>query len=78
LRKDKYKIIITRHAFIRAIQRKIDPDIIEQVLQTGKTKIFGKNKIRIEKKLKKFSVICIDEIIGDTIKIVTITKKMRK
>jgi len=78
LRKGKYKIIITRHAFIRAIQRRIDPDIIEQVLQTGKTKIIGKNKIKIEKKLKKFCVICIDEIIGNTIKIVTITKKMRK
>ncbi len=78
MQKDKYEIIVMRHAFIRASQRGIDPYLLERTLQTGTMKKFGKNRLKIEKKFKKFTVRCVDEIIGNILKIVTITKKVKR
>ena len=38
---------------------------------------FGKNRVKFEKKFRKFAIICVDEKIGELIKIVTIIKKER-
>lgn len=76
--KGKYEIAIKRHAFIQAMKRGISPDIIEDVIQQGKFKHFGKNNVKIVKEFNKMKVTCVDEIIGNVIKIVTITKKVKK
>ncbi len=68
----QYDIEIKRHAFIRAMQRGVTPDMIEATLKGGKIKRFGKNNLKFYKKYKRFSVICVDEITGTKIKIVTI------
>ena len=70
----KYEIEIRRHAFIRALEREITPDMIEATLKGGKIKRFGKNNVKFIKKYKKFTVICVDEIVGDKIKIITIER----
>ena len=48
--------------------------MIEATLKGGKIKRFGKNNVKFIKKYKKFTVICVDEIVGDKIKIVTIER----
>ncbi|MBN1645359.1 hypothetical protein JW851_04990 [Candidatus Woesearchaeota archaeon] len=70
-----YHIEIKRHAFIRALQRGITPDLVESAIKGGRQLRFGKNRIKFVKKFKKFTVICVDEIIGGIIRIVTIEKK---
>ena len=77
LRKNGHKIILSRHALIRAMQRGIDPDVIETTIKTGKMRYFGKNRVKFEKRFRKFAIICVDEKIGELIKIVTIIKKER-
>lgn len=71
----KYKIEIKGHAFIRAMKRGVHPDMIEATIKGGKIKRHGKNNIKFIKKYKRFTIICVDEIIGDKIKIVTIETK---
>ncbi|MEK6957968.1 MAG: DUF4258 domain-containing protein [archaeon] len=78
MQKGKYRIVIMRHALIRAMQRGVHPDLIEETLQTGTMKRFGKNMVRFEKTLRNGSIICVDEIIGDTIKIITIARRHGK
>ncbi len=68
-------IEITRHAFIRALQRDITPDMVEATLRGGKIKKFGKNNIKFYKRYKRFTVVCVGEIKGETIKILTIEAK---
>lgn len=77
MRKGQYKIVLTRHAFVRAMQRKVNPDLIENALQTGKMKKHGKGRVKFEKRFKQFTITCVDEITGNVIKIVTIEKKRR-
>ena len=72
----QYEIEIKRHAFIRAMERGITPDMIEATIKGGTVKRFGKNNVKFIKKYKHFHVICVDEIIGHRIKIVTIEKKV--
>lgn len=72
----KYDIEIKRHAFIRAIERGISPDMIEATIKGGTIKRFGKNNVKFIKKYKHFHVICVDEIVGHRIKIVTIERKV--
>ena len=71
----KYEIEIKRHAFIRAMQRKVTPDMIEATLKGGRVGRFGKYGIKFYKDYKKFSVVCVGQIIGDKIKILTIETK---
>ena len=72
----QYDIEIKRHAFIHAMERGITPDMIEATIKGGTIKRFGKNNVKFIKKYKQFHVICVDEIIGHRIKIVTIEKKV--
>jgi len=71
----QYEIEIRRHAFIRAVQRGVTPDMIEATLQGGRIVQFGKNNLKFYKRYRKFIVICVDQIINTTIKIVTIEIK---
>ncbi|MFH1255774.1 MAG: hypothetical protein V1494_00640 [Candidatus Diapherotrites archaeon] len=75
MQKGAYHIVISRHAFVRAVQRRIHPDLIEDTVKTGKMKRFGKNNVKIEKRFKHYTITCVDEIVGLIIKIVTITKR---
>lgn len=70
----QYEIEIKRHAFIRSSERKITPDMVEATIKGGKIKRFGKNNIKFIKKYKRFTVICVGEIIGTKIKIFTVEK----
>lgn len=69
----QYEIEIKHHAFIRAMQRKVTPDMIEATLKGGKVILFGKNYIKFCKKYKSFLIICVGQIIAQKIKIITIT-----
>jgi hypothetical protein len=46
--------------------------MIEATLKGGTIKRFGKNNLKFFKKYRLFTVICVDEIMGTKIKIVTI------
>ncbi len=70
----QYSIEIRRHAFIRALEREITPDMIEATLKGGKIKRFAKRNVKFIKKYKHFDVICVGEILGTTIKIFTVEK----
>ena len=71
----QYDIVIKRHAFVRAMQRGITPDTIEATIKGGPTQRFGTNNVKFIKKYKHCTIVCVDEIIGTRIKIITITKK---
>ncbi len=72
---EKYEFEIKRHAFIRAMQRNVSPDMIEATLKGGKIEKFGKNNIRFMKKYKRFDVICVGEINNMKVKIFTVEIK---
>jgi hypothetical protein len=71
----QYDIDIKRHAFIRAMERKVSPDMIEATLKGGKIERFGNDNIRFSKDYKAFTVVCVGQIIGTKIKILTIETK---
>ena len=68
----KYDVIIKRHVFERAMQRGIHPDTIEDILLKGKIKKFGKHGIKFISKGSKRNIICVGELIGSKLKIITI------
>ena len=70
----KYEIEIKRHVFIRALQRNINPDLIEDTLKKGKVERFGKNYVKFIAK----STICVGEVVGTKIKIITIERRKEK
>lgn len=72
----QYGFEIRRHALIRAMQRGVTPDMVEATLKSGTIRRFGKNNVRFYRRYKRFIVICVDEIIGNNIKIVTIETKV--
>lgn len=69
----RYEIDIKHHAFIRAMQRGIDPDLTEKCIKNGSIKRFGKNYVKFISK----SVICVGEISGLKIKIITIERRKK-
>ena len=71
----QYDFEIKRHAFIRAIQRNVTPDMVEATLKGGKIERFGKHNVKFTKDYKRFKVICVGEMIGTKIKIFTIETK---
>ncbi len=71
----QYEFEIKRHAFIRAMQRSVTPDMIEATLKGGKIERFGKHNVRFVKDYKRFEVVCVGQMIGTTIKIFTIETK---
>ncbi len=68
----KYDFRIMRHVFVRAMQRNIHPDLIEETLLKGKIKRFGKHGIKFINKGSKRTIICIGELMGTRLKIITI------
>lgn len=72
-----FDIEIKRHALIRAMERNITPDMVEATLRGGKIERFGKNYLRFSKEYKRLTVICIGEIAGMHIKIITIEAKVK-
>ncbi|MBI2656814.1 hypothetical protein HYX03_03685 [Candidatus Woesearchaeota archaeon] len=68
----KYDLVIKRHVFERAMQRGIHPDLIEDTLFKGKIKRFGKHGIKFINRGSKRTIICVGELIGDKLKIMTI------
>lgn len=48
--------------------------MVEATIKSGKIKRFGKNNVKLIKEYKKFKIICVGEITGDKIKIITIEK----
>lgn len=71
----QYEFEIRRHALIRAMQRGVTPDMVEATLRGGRIMRFGKNNLKFVKEFKRFIVVCVDQIIGTRIKIVTIETK---
>ncbi|MFC2133927.1 hypothetical protein ACFLTH_04860 [Bacteroidota bacterium] len=72
---NNFEFEIKKHAFDQALKRKIDPDYIESTLKGGRIKRFSKHNLKFIKKFNKFTVICVGEIKGTRIKILTIYKK---
>ena len=70
----QYSFEIRRHAFIRALERSITPDMIEATLKGGTVKRFGKRNVKFSKEHKNFTVICVGEIIGTSVRIFTVEK----
>lgn len=70
-----FEIEIKRHAFDRAMQRGITPEIIEATIKGGKIVRHAKNHLKFIKQYKSFKVICVDRIQGEKIIIVTIERK---
>ena len=68
----KYDLEIKRHAFERAMQRGIHPDMIEDTVLKGKIKRFGKHGVKFISKGSKRTIICVGEIVGNKLKIITI------
>lgn len=66
-----YEIEIKHHAFLRAMQRGITPNLIENCINNGAIERFGKNYVKFISK----STICVGEIAGLKIKIVTIERR---
>ena len=64
--------MIKRHVFERAMQRGIHPDMIEDTLLKGKVKRFGKHGIKFINKGSKRTIICVGELAGNRLKILTI------
>ena len=78
MQKGQYRIIITRHATEQVYRRRIHENIIENTIQQGKMEYFGKNNVKFIKEFRRGTICCMDEIINDTIVIVTITKTVKK
>ena len=75
MKREGYDIEVKHHAFIRAMQRGITPDRIEDTIINGQIKHFGKHGIKFIKRGKKATLICVGQIKGLTISILTIETK---
>ena len=72
--REKYDLEIKRHVFVRAMQRGIHPDLIENTIYNGQVKKFGKNYVKFISK----TIICVGEISGLKLKIITIEWRHEK
>ncbi len=54
------------------MKRNINPDLIENTIQNGRIESFGKNYVKFINKGSKRTIICIGEICGSQLKIITI------
>ena len=69
------RVVITKHADVRAEQRGITASMIEATINGGKIKRFGRNRMKFIKEYKQGKVVCVDEIRKDYIRIATIEWK---
>ncbi len=58
----KYEIEIKRHAFIRAMERGITPDMIEATIMGGKVIRFGKNNVKFVRHYKDCDVFALTRL----------------
>ena len=68
----KFEFEIKRHAFARAMERGVTPDMIEATLLGGWVERHGKNNYKFCRDYSDFRVICVDRVEGEKIIIVTI------
>lgn len=68
-----YEIEIRHHVFVRAMERSITPDLIDYCIMNGKVKRFGKNYVKFITK----SLICVGEVSGLKLKIITIERRKK-
>ena len=69
-------VLITKHAVVQAYARDIAfPDQIYGTILTGKAERFGKKYVRVTKKTKNKTIICIGEDVGEYIILKTVTRK---
>ena len=68
----KYELEIKHHVFKRAMERGIYPDMVEEVLLKGKMERYGKHGVKFINKGAKRTIICVGELIGTKLKILTI------
>jgi hypothetical protein len=68
----KFDFEIRRHAFIRAMERGVTPDMIEATLKGGWVVRHGKNHYKFCREYEDFTVVCVDRVFGEKIIIVTI------
>ena len=68
----KFDFEIKRHAFIRATERGVSPDMIEATLRGGRVIRHGKNNFKFCMDYEGFTVVCVDRVCGEKIIIVTI------
>lgn len=73
----KYNVEIKHHVFRRALERGIYPDLIEETILKGKIERFGKHGMKFISKGAKRTIICVGEIIGTKLKIITIEEGNR-
>ncbi|MGV8141746.1 MAG: hypothetical protein ACP5NW_04880 [Candidatus Woesearchaeota archaeon] len=71
----QYDIIITEHAAIRAHERGIDADTLEDIVLNGKKKIFGKHHAKWIRTYDDISIICVGYIENNTIRVLTVETK---
>jgi len=68
----RYDLAIKKHVFDQAVLRGISPDLIEYTLLKGKLKKFGKHGVKFINKGSKRTIICVGELVGNKLKIITI------
>lgn len=72
---EDYTIDISHHAFKRALQRRIYPDMVEATIKSGKRVVVGKNYVKFVRSYGDFSIQCVGQVCGLTIKVITVTRK---
>ncbi len=68
---ERYSIIVTRHAMVRAFERCVDAELVLRIVKHGSIERFGKHGIRFIRNGKR-TLICVGEIHGEAIKILTV------
>jgi hypothetical protein len=68
----QYDIQITEHAVIRALERGIDADTLEDIILDGKKKTFGKHHAKWIKSYDNIEIICVAYIENNVIRILTV------
>ena len=70
-----YKIVLTKHTFVRADEREIDLDKIYATIKGGTVKRLGKHTLQFTKQYKTYTIVCIGQIRADSIIILTVETK---
>lgn len=73
IRKGDYEVVFSTHALFRAEERGVSWNEIEAVVQNGVFKRFGKRLVKISKKFREKTVVCVAEECGCELKVITIT-----
>jgi len=69
----QYRVRLTKHAADQAWLRCVDADDVMRTIRSGRIERFGKHGVKFISKGKS-AIICVGEVSGDAIKIITVTK----